>query len=133
MNMRKPGDPRMQNNLVVNLSMDLAFQILEYSSKLKQLRHFEIASQLLRSGTSVGANIWESQQAESAPDFVHKLKIAAKECNETDFWLCLCEKLPEVPVPPDLYEINNRVGMVLNKIIATSKERVKKNREAKNG
>lgn len=53
-----------------------------------------LANQLLRSGTSIGANIRESQSAESRLDFIHKLKIADKEA---EYWLLLCQKSNKYP------------------------------------
>lgn len=57
----------------------------------KYLKHekseYEIAKQIFRSGTSIGANIAEAQYAESNSDFVHKLRVAIKESNETHYWL----------------------------------------------
>ncbi|WP_121460163.1 four helix bundle protein [Chryseobacterium defluvii] len=50
-----------------------------------------IANQLLKSGTSIGANIFEAQSSESRADFIHKMKIADKEAKETEYWLLLCE------------------------------------------
>jgi len=74
-----------QKNLIVNLSFDFALKIVKFCEKLQKIRKYELANQLFRSGTSIGANIMESQNAESKKDFLHKLKIAAKEANETAF------------------------------------------------
>jgi len=49
-----------------------------------------VARQLLKAGTSIGANVREVQNAESKTDFIHKMKIAAKETDETEYWLELC-------------------------------------------
>ncbi len=51
-----------------------------------------IAKHLLKSGTSIGANVREAQSAESKADFIHKFKIADKEIKETEYWLLLCKK-----------------------------------------
>ena len=56
---------------------------------IENKKEFDISKQLLRSGTSIGANLSESQQAESRPDFIHKLSIALKEASETNYWLRL--------------------------------------------
>ncbi len=55
-------------------------------------REYVLSKQLLRSGTSVGAMVYESEHAESKPDFVHKLAIAQKEINETIFWIELLKE-----------------------------------------
>ena len=56
---------------------------------IENKKEFDISKQLLRSGTSIGANLSESQQAESRPDFIHKLSIALKEASETNYWIRL--------------------------------------------
>ncbi len=55
----------------------------------EEKREFVLSKQLLRSGTSIGANVAESQQAQSRPDFMHKLSISLKEASETNYWLRL--------------------------------------------
>ena len=78
----------MQNNqgrnVIVELSFEFALEIIKYAELLETGRKYIIARQLFRSGTSIGANIREAQNAESRPDFIHKLKIAAKEADETE-------------------------------------------------
>lgn len=56
-----------------------------------------IAKQLLRSGTSIGSNIREAQNAESKNDFINKIKVAAKEADETEYWLLLCKHSDSYP------------------------------------
>lgn len=68
-----------KKNAVLDLFVNFALEIIEYTQALKSQSHYEIASQLIRSGTSIGANIWEAQSCESRKDFGHKLKIADKE------------------------------------------------------
>jgi four helix bundle protein len=53
---------------------------------------YVIAKQILKAGTSIGANVREAQNAESKIDFIHKMKIAAKEADETEYWLLLCNR-----------------------------------------
>ncbi len=62
-------------------------------------KKYVITRQLMRSGTSIGANIREAQDAESNQDFIHKLKFAAKEADETEYWLKLCKKSKNYPSP----------------------------------
>jgi len=66
-----------------------AISIIELSDVLCKERNFRLADQLLRSGTSIGANIREASRAESGLDFIHKLNIALKECEESEYWLDL--------------------------------------------
>ncbi|MBQ0074098.1 MAG: four helix bundle protein [Prevotella sp.] len=79
-----------KDNAIHTKSKDFAIRIVKmvaYLQKHSNYIAYPIFQQILKSGTSVGANIRESQYAESTDDFVHKLKIALKEANETDFWL----------------------------------------------
>ena len=89
-------------NAVVDISLEFAVSLIVFCEMLKRERKYIIARQLLRSGTSIGANIRESQQAESKPDFIHKLKIALKEVEETDYWLLLCKLAEGYPDPSEL-------------------------------
>ena len=80
-----------KGNAILELSFEFAVAIITYCDELEKERKFIIANQLMRSGTSVGANIREAQSAESRSDFIHKMKIAAKEADETEYWLDLCK------------------------------------------
>ncbi|MBK9358423.1 MAG: four helix bundle protein [Bacteroidales bacterium] len=108
-------------NLIVKLSLEFAIDIIQYAEKLESLKKYIIAKQILKSGTSIGSNVREAQNAESKADFIHKMKIAAKEADETDYWLILCKRSPMYPDPEDLVEKLNSIINVLSKIIITSK------------
>ena len=83
----------MRDNVVKNKSFDFAIRIVNLSKYLvEQKREYILSKQVLRSGTAIGALIRESEQAESKADFIHKLAIALKEANETDYWLDLLHK-----------------------------------------
>lgn len=84
-------------NLIVNLSFDFALEIVKYAEVLEIQKRFVIARQVLRSGTSIGANVREAQNAESKNDFIHKMKVAAKEADETEYWLLLCDESENYP------------------------------------
>jgi four helix bundle protein len=111
-----------KDNLIVNLSLEFALAVMEYCELLEENRKFVIANQLLKSGTSIGANVREAQNAESKADFIHKLKIAAKEADETEYWLLLCEKSANYPDPSHLKEKLSSINNVISKIIITSKK-----------
>ncbi|WP_338151988.1 four helix bundle protein [Chryseobacterium angstadtii] len=81
-----------KKNEILDLSIRFSLDIIKYTESLESRRKFVIANQLMKSGTSIGANIFEAQSAESRADFIHKLKIADKEAKETEYWLLLCEK-----------------------------------------
>ena len=71
-------------------SFSFAVRIVKLTRFLRDSKKEQVLSkQLLRCGTSIGANIAEAQQAQSRPDFISKLNIALKEAAETDYWLCL--------------------------------------------
>ena len=72
-------------NPVVDKSIEVALMIINYCEVLQAERKYVISRQLLKSGTSIGANIHEAQNAESKADFIHKIKIATKELEEFRF------------------------------------------------
>ncbi len=78
-----------KENLIVNLTFQFSLDIIEYTEELEADWKYVSAKQLCRCGTSVGANVREAQNAESKNDFIHKLKIAAKEADETEYFLLL--------------------------------------------
>ena len=79
-----------QDNVVLDKSFDFAVRIVNlYKFLCQHKKEYILSKQLLRSGTSIGANVAEAQQAQSKPDFVSKLSIALKEASETDYWIRL--------------------------------------------
>ncbi len=112
-----------EKNLIVDLTFDFALKIIKYTGLLEKDRKFVLATQLLKSGTSMGANVREAQNAESKPDFIHKMKIAAKEADETEYWLMLCDKTDGYPDCKELLNDCSSIIRVLSKIIATSKNK----------
>jgi four helix bundle protein len=110
-----------KENLIVKLSLEFALEIISFSELLEDQKKFVIARQILRSGTSVGANIREAQNAESKIDFIHKMKIAAKEADETEYWLTLCEMSKKYPFDKNLKEKLQSIIKIISKIISTSK------------
>lgn len=109
-------------NTILDLSFEFAIEIIVYCELLEASRRFIISNQLLKSGTSVGANIREAQSAESKTDFIHKLKIAAKEAEETEYWLLLCKHSSSYPSPELLIDKIIILKKILSKIISTSKK-----------
>lgn len=82
-----------------------------------------MADQLFRSGTSIGANLREAQNAESKKDFLHKVKNAAKEADETAYWLELCKSSPHDPHEENLPILLKEIQRILNSIISTMKRK----------
>lgn len=89
-----------RENEIVRVIFLFALRVIAYCELLEDGKKYVIASQLLKSGTSIGANVREAQNAESKADFVHKLKIAAKEADETEYWLLLCKASKNYPFDP---------------------------------
>lgn len=115
-----------KSNLIVDLTFQFALKVIEYAEELESKRKFVIANQLLKSATSIGANVWEAQNAESRADFIHKLKIAAKEADETEYWLRLCQYSKSYPFQESFLNELESIQKVLSKIIGTSKQAIKK-------
>jgi four helix bundle protein len=114
--------PYKKDNLVLNLAFEFALDIIVYTEQLEALRKFNMANQLFKCGTSIHANIREAQNAESKGDFIHKMKIAAKEGEETEGWLLLCQHAPSYPEAIILIEKLGPILKILNKIISTTKK-----------
>ena len=112
-----------RRNLIVDKSIDFAISIVKYCELLDELRKFIVSRQLLRSGTAIGANVFEAQNAESTADFIHKMKIAAKESSETLYWLILCERCEGYGFNKRVREDLDEIIRILSKIIATAKRR----------
>ena len=112
-----------KRNEILELSFEFALQIISYCELLEEHKKYIIARQLLRSGTSIGANIREAQNAESNQDFIHKLKIAAKEADETEYWLQLSEKSANYPSSEYLSSSLVSIKKLLNSIITTMKNK----------
>jgi four helix bundle protein len=79
----------MKESVLKTKSYQFALEIISIYKELVQKKEFILSKQLLRSGTSIGANIREANNAQSKADFIHKLSISLKESDETDYWLDL--------------------------------------------
>ena len=85
------------SNKLVELSVAFAVEILNLVKYLKSQHETIICNQIGRAGTSIGANIHETQYAHGKADFISKLQIALKEANETSYWLLLLNKTNVIP------------------------------------
>jgi len=111
-----------KKNLIVDLTFNFSLKIIEYSKLVRSLKRFEMSSQIFRSGTSIGANIREAQNAESKRDFIHKFKIAAKEADEVEYWLKLCKASEFYPDPnEEILKELTVIIKIISKIISFSK------------
>ena len=82
----------MKENKLAELSMEFSVDIINLVKQLKENREVIISNQIGRSGTSIGANIYEAQYAQGKKDFISKLEIALKEASETGYWLELLHR-----------------------------------------
>ena len=108
-------------NKIVDLTFSFSLKIISFTAKLEEKRKFTIANQLLRSGTSIGANAREAQNSESKADFIHKFKIAAKEAEETEYWLLLCQYSENYPFEIELLENIKEIQRIINSILNSAK------------
>jgi four helix bundle protein len=113
----------IEKNPILKLTLEFSLMVIDYCEKLEADKKYIIARQLLKSGTSIGANATEAQNAESKADFIHKIKIAAKEADETQYWLTLCEYAANYPDCKGLSNKLDEIQKVLNKILGTAKRK----------
>ena len=114
-----------KDNIIIQKSYAFALQIIQLYKLLIEKKEFVLSKQILRSGTSVGANIHEAVASESKKDFIHKLGIAVKEARETSYWLNLL-KDSEYITSDEFNKLSNscdEIIRILNSIILTTKER----------
>ena len=119
----------VKRNTIRNKSFDFAVRIVKVYQHLTDVkREFVLSKQLLRSGTAIGALVKEAEQAESKPDFIHKLNIALKEASETEYWLELLEKTNYLTEQQfsSLYKDCVELLKLLTAIIKTTRNNIKK-------
>jgi four helix bundle protein len=114
-------------NLVVELTFSFSVNILKYVLFLEKSGQTVLATQLLRAATGIGSNVREAQNAESRQDFIHKMKIAAKEADESEYWLLLCQHSGRYPGCETLINDCGVIIKVLSKIIGTTKRSLRNN------
>ncbi|MCU0438750.1 MAG: four helix bundle protein [Raineya sp.] len=116
-------------SVIRDKSFALAIRIVKLYQYLKtEKTEFVMSKQILRSGTSIGANIREAEQAESKKDFIHKLSIAQKEANETIYWLELLRATEFIDDKSfeSIHQDTNEVMKIISKSIITSKKNLAK-------
>ena len=114
-----------KENIILNLTVDFSIAAISFVEQLEEKRKFVVANQLLKSATSIGANVHEAQNAESKADFIHKLKIAHKEADETMYWLTICEKAESYPTSIELKNKLQIIIKILSKRISSTKQTIK--------
>ena len=106
----------MKDNIIKDKSFSFAVRVVNMCKYLyNEKKEYILSKQLLRSGTSIGANVSEAEHAQSADDFVHKFNIALKEANETEYWLKLL--LHTEYLTTEQYDSINNDCKELNKIL----------------
>jgi four helix bundle protein len=114
-----------KENIVVTKSYAFALKVVELYKYLTEKKEFVLSKQLLRCGTSIGANIHEAMAGESKKDFIHKLGIALKETRETSYWLNLLKDSNYISIAQfQLLHLECiSITKILNSIILTTRER----------
>ncbi len=113
------------DNVIEKKSKAFAVRVVRLARYLQEKKHeYVLSKQLLRSGTSIGANVKEAQRGQSKADFISKMNIALKESSETEYWL---EILHETDYLSDdefdsIYADNNELIRILMSIVKTSKK-----------
>jgi four helix bundle protein len=119
--MNNSSSGNKQGNPILDISRRFSRNIIQYSLTLEQLRLRDIAIQLRRSATSVGANISEAQKAQSRADFIHKMKLAQKELQEAEYWIELCKDLPGCElsreIEPDILSMRKLFSAIISSAI----------------
>jgi len=116
----------MKESVLKDKSYKFALRIIKlYMYLSKEIKEFVLSKQILRSGTSIGANIEEANQAQSKLDFIHKLSIALKEAAETNYWLRLLRdsKLIEQKLADSFLKDCEELQKMLTSSIKTSKKK----------
>ena len=112
-----------EDNLIQIKTFDFALEVIKFYLECKSQNEYVLSKQILRSGTSIGANVEEAIAAQSKKDFISKLSIANKEARETKYWLKLyhSSNLVQIEIESYLKEIESIIN-ILTKIIKTSSE-----------
>ena len=111
-----------KENLIVQMTFQFSLDVMKFCDELELKRKYKMTTQLWRSGTAIGANVREAQNAESKADFIHKMKIAVKEADETEYCLLLCKHSKSYPVNDALLSKVSEIIRIISKIISTSKK-----------
>ena len=114
----------MKDNIIQKKAFLFSLEVIKLFQELQKQKEFIISKQLLRSGTSIGANIEEAIGSESKKDFLHKMSISKKEAMEARYWLKLLQEsnLTNIDVQKYLQEIENIINILVRITKTTSKK-----------
>ena len=112
-----------KDNIIVDKTFQFSLSIIAFYQQLLSDKEYVLSKQLLRSGTSIGANVEESLAAQSRSDFIHKMSLASKEARETRYWLKLLNRssLTNIPIDELLEDVEEIIN-ILTKIVLSSKK-----------
>ena len=115
----------MKDNVIKEKSFSFALDIINLYKELITQKEYIISKQLLRSGTSIGANVFESTAAQSRKDFLSKLSIATKEAHETKYWLLLLDKsqIVKIDYSQMLLKIDEIIKILTSIVKTTQQEK----------
>ena len=111
-----------RENLIRDEAFQFALKIIRLARGLREQREYDLASQIWRAGTGIGANVEEAQAAQSRADFISKMSIASKEAREAQYWLRLAQEggiLPEAETAM-LREDCEKLVRILTSIVKTT-------------
>jgi len=115
-------------NIIVDKTFSFAQEIITVYLDLREKGHYKLADQLVRSGTSIGANVEEAQAAHSKLDFIAKLTISNKEARETRYWIRLLDRKELLGEHKSMIFLKSEIEeiiLLLNSIIKKSRENLK--------
>lgn len=116
-----------ENNNIYELSFKFSIRIINlYKYLTNEKKEFVLSKQLLRSGSSIGTNVREARNAESKTDFIHKMGIAQKECDETQYWIELLRATDYISEEEfsSIHKDNNSLLNILKSIILSTKKSI---------
>jgi four helix bundle protein len=114
----------MKDNIIREKSFDFALKIIDLYKQMINNNEYVLSKQILRSGTSIGANVEEASAAQSKKDFINKMAISSKEARETKYWLRLIQesRIANCDVETYIKEIDEIIK-ILTSIVKTSMEK----------
>ncbi|MDD3536065.1 MAG: four helix bundle protein [Candidatus Cloacimonetes bacterium] len=123
----------MKKNIIAEKSFDYALLIIKlYQYLVSEKREYVMSKQLLRAGTSVGANVREAGVAQSKKEFIAKMNISLKEIHECEYWLLLLNRAGYISREQALEQQTDEIKRILSSIIKTSNESMDKQSAADN-
>ena len=114
-------------NVISDKSFAFAVRIVKLAKFLREKKEYELSSQILKSGTSIGANVQEAQRPQSDKDFLSKMHIASKEASETQYWLKLLHAADIISHESfiDIHKDIDEIIRILVSIVKTKENKIK--------